>query len=218
MIVTIDGPAGVGKSTVAQRLAKTLGFEFLNTGAMYRCAALASIDAKISIDHPADIVEQVKKLQFEQNGSQILLSGRDVSERIRESDVTKLVSPIASIIPLRMVLIDWQKQFAQGRNIVTEGRDQGSVVFTDAECKIFLTASPEIRARRRTDELTHKGLNADYDQILLDQIQRDELDASRPFGALRPSTDSVIVQSDNLSLDEVHDKLLQIVRSKMPTT
>lgn len=218
MIVTIDGPAGVGKSTVAQSLAKTLGFEFLNTGAMYRCAALASVDAKIPIDHPTEIVEHVKKLRFEQNGSQILLSGRDVSERIRESDVTKLVSPIASIIPLRMVLIDWQKQFAQGRNIVTEGRDQGSVVFTDAECKIFLTASPEIRARRRTDELTHKGINADYDQILMEQIQRDELDASRPFGALRPSMDAVIVQSDNLSLEEVHDKLLQIVRSKMPTT
>jgi cytidylate kinase len=218
MIITIDGPAGVGKSTVAQLLAKALGFEFLNTGAMYRCAALVSIEANIPIDQQAAIVEQVKKLRFEQQGNKILLSGRDVSERIRESDVTRLVSPIASIIPLRMVLIDWQKGFAEGRNIVTEGRDQGSVVFTNAECKIFLTASPEIRAKRRTDELIAKGQAADFEQILTDQIKRDELDANRPFGALRPAADAIILQSDQLSLDEVLAELLQIARSKMHTT
>lgn len=218
MIITIDGPAGVGKSTVAQLLAKALGFEFLNTGAMYRCAALVSIEANIPIDQQAAIVEQVKKLRFEQQGNKIFLSGRDVSERIRESDVTRLVSPIASIIPLRMVLIDWQKGFAEGRNIVTEGRDQGSVVFTNAECKIFLTASPEIRAKRRTDELIAKGQAADFEQILTDQIKRDELDANRPFGALRPAADAIILQSDQLSLDEVLAELLQIARSKMHTT
>jgi cytidylate kinase len=215
MIITIDGPAGVGKSTVAQLLAKSLGFEFLNTGAMYRCAALASIEANIPLDQQAAIVEHVKKLHFEQQGNKILLSGRDVSERIRESDVTRLVSPIASIVPLRMVLIDWQKGFAAGRNIVTEGRDQGSVVFTHAECKIFLTASPEIRAKRRTDELIAKGQTADFEQILNDQIKRDELDANRPFGALRPAADAVILQSDQLSLEEVLSELLLIARSKM---
>ena len=215
MIITIDGPAGVGKSTVAQLLAKSLGFEFLNTGAMYRCAALASIEANIPIDQPDAIVEHVKSLRFEQNGSQILLSGRNVSDRIRESDVTQLVSPIASIIPLRMVLIQWQKDFAIGRNIVTEGRDQGSVVFTNAECKIFLTASPEVRAQRRTDELIAKGLSVDFEQILSDQIKRDELDANRPFGALRPAADAIILHSDQLSLEAVLHELLKIARSKM---
>jgi cytidylate kinase len=215
MIITIDGPAGVGKSTVAQLLAKSLGFEFLNTGAMYRCAALASIEANIPIDQPDAIVEHVKSLRFEQNGSQILLSGRNVSDRIRESDVTQLVSPIASIIPLRMVLIQWQKDFAIGRNIVTEGRDQGSVVFTNAECKIFLTASPEVRAQRRTDELIAKGRSVDFEQILSDQIKRDELDANRPFGALRPAEDAIILHSDQLSLEAVLHELLKIARSKM---
>lgn len=215
MIITIDGPAGVGKSTVAQLLAKSLGFEFLNTGAMYRCAALASIEANIPIDQPDAIVEHVKSLRFEQNGSQILLSGRNVSDRIRESDVTQLVSPIASIIPLRMVLIQWQKDFAIGRNIVTEGRDQGSIVFTNAECKIFLTASPEVRAQRRTDELIAKGRSVDFEQILSDQIKRDELDANRPFGALRPAADAIILHSDQLSLEAVLNELLKIARSKM---
>lgn len=215
MIITIDGPAGVGKSTVAQLLAKSLGFEFLNTGAMYRCAALASIEANIPIDQPDAIVEHIKTLRFEQNGSQILLSGRNVTDRIRESDVTQLVSPIASIIPLRMVLIQWQKDLATGRNIVTEGRDQGSVVFTNAECKIFLTASPEVRAQRRTDELIAKGRSADFEQILSDQIKRDELDANRPFGALRPAADAIILQSDQLSLEAVLNELLKIARSKM---
>jgi cytidylate kinase len=215
MIITIDGPAGVGKSTVAQLLAKSLGFEFLNTGAMYRCAALASIEANIPIDQPDAIVEHVKSLRFEQNGSQILLSGRNVSDRIRESDVTQLVSPIASIIPLRMVLIQWQKDFAIGRNIVTEGRDQGSVVFTNAECKIFLTASPEVRAQRRTDELIAKGRSVDFEQILSDQVKRDELDANRPFGALRPAADAIILHSDQLSLEAVLNELLKIARSKM---
>jgi len=215
MIITIDGPAGVGKSTVAQLLAKSLGFEFLNTGAMYRCAALACIEANIPIDQPDAIVQHIKTLRFEQNGSQILLSGRNVTDRIRESDVTQLVSPIASIVPLRMVLIQWQKDLATGRNIVTEGRDQGSVVFTHAECKIFLTASPEVRAQRRTDELIAKGRSADFEQILSDQIKRDELDANRPFGALRPAADAIILQSDQLSLEAVLNELLKIARSKM---
>jgi cytidylate kinase len=182
---------------------------------MYRCAALASIEANIPIDQPDAIVEHVKSLRFEQNGSQILLSGRNVSDRIRESDVTQLVSPIASIIPLRMVLIQWQKDFAIGRNIVTEGRDQGSVVFTNAECKIFLTASPEVRAQRRTDELIAKGRSVDFEQILSDQVKRDELDANRPFGALRPAADAIILHSDQLSLEAVLNELLKIARSKM---
>jgi cytidylate kinase len=112
-------------------------------------------------------------------------------------------------------LIQWQKDFAIGRNIVTEGRDQGSVVFTNAECKIFLTASPEVRAQRRTDELIAKGRSVDFEQILSDQVKRDELDANRPFGALRPAADAIILHSDQLSLEAVLHELLKIARSKM---
>lgn len=214
MIITIDGPAGVGKSTVAQMLAQKLGFDFLNTGAMYRCAALASIEANIPLDASEKIVDCVKSLRFEQKGPRIFLSGRDVTERIRQKDVTQLVSPIADIIPLRHVLIEWQKEFAQGRDIVTEGRDQGSVVFHDADCKIFLTATPEIRAKRRTDQLQRMGIDAHFDQILKDQILRDELDAKRPFGALRPASDCVVIQSDDLSMEQVIEQMLSIVRKK----
>jgi len=214
MIITIDGPAGVGKSTVAQMLAQKLGFDFLNTGAMYRCAALASIEAHIPLDASEKIVDCVKSLRFEQKGPQIFLDNRDVTERIRQKDVTQLVSPIADIIPLRHVLIEWQKKFAQGRNIVTEGRDQGSVVFNNADCKIFLTATPEIRARRRTDQLQLMGIDADFNQILKDQILRDELDAKRPFGALRPASDCVVIRSDDLSMEQVIEEMLRIVRSK----
>lgn len=214
MIITIDGPAGVGKSTIAQLLAKALNFDFLNTGAMYRCAALAALQAGIPIDDHDKLVEYVKDLKFEQKGERIFLDGRDVTERIRDADVTKLVSSVANIVPLRLILIQWQRDFARNRNIVTEGRDQGSVVFTDAECKIFLTASPEIRAQRRTDQLLAQGVAADYQQILEDQIHRDLQDSQRSFGALRQSSDSAVVISDHMSPDDVLETLLTLVRSK----
>ena len=214
MIITIDGPAGVGKSTIAQLLAKALNFDFLNTGAMYRCAALAALQAGIPIEDHDRLVEHVKDLKFEQKGERIFLDGLDVTERIRAADITKLVSSVANVIPLRLILIQWQRDFARDRNIVTEGRDQGTVVFTDAQCKIFLTASPEIRARRRTDQLLAQGVTADFQQILEEQVQRDLQDSQRSFGALKQSPDSEIVISDHMSPDDVLEALLTLVRAK----
>ena len=214
MIITIDGPAGVGKSTIAKLLAKALNFDFLNTGAMYRCAALAALQAGISIEDHDRLVEHVKDLKFEQKGERIFLDGLDVTERIRAADITKLVSSVANVIPLRLILIQWQRDFARDRNIVTEGRDQGTVVFTDAQCKIFLTASPEIRARRRTDQLLAQGVTADFQQILEEQVQRDLQDSQRSFGALKQSPDSEVVISDHMSPDDVLEALLTLVRAK----
>ncbi len=216
MIITIDGPAGVGKSTAAQSLADALGFACLNTGAMYRCVALATLEHRIPLTDHDHIVALAQSLAFEQQGKLIFLNGVDVTERIRERDVATAVGSVADIVALRKVLIQWQRAFAKGRDIVTEGRDQGTEVFDNAECKIFLTASAEVRARRRTDELIAKGLSADYSQILADQIKRDFEDAHRPVGALRQATDSKVVESDHLSREDVVKKLLEIVRTSNP--
>jgi CMP/dCMP kinase len=212
MIITIDGPAGAGKSTVARALARRLGFAFLDTGAMYRAVALAGKRAGLDWDQVDDLADLAGRTDLSLEDDQIFLDGEDVSEEIRTSAVTAVTRYAADNPKVRRRLVDLQRAAAKGKNIVTEGRDQGTVAFPNAECKIFLTASPEERARRRLNDLQAKGEPVILEQVLAAQARRDQEDSSRPVGPLVPAKDAFHVSTDGLTLDDVVDKLEEIVR------
>ena len=214
MIITIDGPAGAGKSSVARRLAQRLGFYFLDTGAMYRAVALAALRRGIDVSQPDLLAALVDKLDIRVDGDRVLLDGEDVGQAIRTSEVTALVSAVADHPRVRQRLVQLQRQAAEGRNIVTEGRDQGTVVFPDADLKIFLTASPEVRARRRQAELLARGESIELDELLQQIKERDRRDQNRQVGPLRKADDAVEINTDSLSLDEVVDRIEALVHEK----
>ena len=211
MIVTIDGPAGAGKSSIARRLAISLGFEFLDTGAMYRAITLGAIREHISMDSPGELAAFAKTCQLRWENDRVYLNGEDVSEEIRTPTVTKAICHLADIPEVRHQLSTQQRLIAKGRDIVTEGRDQGTEVFPDAECKIFLTASSEERARRRQQQLVQQGKNLSIQEILDAQNQRDLEDKTREVGRLRAATDAVVLESDGMSSDQVLQKAIEIV-------
>ncbi|MEM9828281.1 MAG: (d)CMP kinase [Planctomycetota bacterium] len=212
MIVTIDGPAGAGKSSIARRVADAIGFEFLDTGALYRALTLAAIRRGVDFDDRPALVAVAVQASLTPAGSQIFLDDEDVSELIRSPTVTASIVHVADVAEIRTHLNRVQRSFAAGRDIVTEGRDQGSEVFPDAECKIFLTASPAERAKRRWQQLMHDGKPLDLEAIRAAQDKRDAEDARRPMGALRPADDAKILESDGMTPDEVLAETLKIVR------
>jgi CMP/dCMP kinase len=214
MIVAIDGPAGAGKSSISRRLAERLGFAFLDTGAMYRAVALAALRRRLG---PADveaIARLADEMTIEFDGVHTLLSGEDVSTAIRTSEVSAAVYLAADNVAVRRRLVDLQRKIAAGRDLVTEGRDQGTVAFPHAECKIFLTASREERARRRYEELISRGEPITFDEVLAQQDERDRRDAARPVGALMKAADAVEVMTDHLTFEEVIARLEAIVRQR----
>lgn len=213
MIVTIDGPAGAGKSSVARELAKRLGYQFLDTGAMYRAIAYACLKADVNFDNDDAMGEVARNSRIELNDSKTILNGVDISDEIRTPLVTKHVSFVADCKPIRAQLVDLQQKVVGDRDFVTEGRDQGTVAFPQAQCKIFLTASDEERARRRYLQLLSKGVDADYQVILEDQVERDRRDSSREVGRLYAAKDAVHVVTDNMSFEEVIQRLLEIVEA-----
>lgn len=216
MIVTIDGPAGAGKSSAARRLAERLGFRFLDTGAMYRAVALAGQRRGIDWNDPALLAAIAEQLRLDLAENRILMDGEDVTAAIRTLEITTLTQFAADNQEVRRRLTDLQRAFAQGQNVVTEGRDQATVVFPGAECKIFLTAGEEERARRRFFDLQARGEEVDLEEVLRKQRLRDERDVERKFGGLAKSDDSIEVRTDGLSPDEVVDRLEEVVRRKMP--
>lgn len=214
MIVTIDGPAGAGKSTVARALAQRLGFRYLDTGAMYRAVALAAMRRGIDWNRPDLLAQLVRHLEIEVVGDRVLLDGRDVTEAVRTAEVTAVTRHAADNPEVREHLVGLQRAAASGQDLVTEGRDQGSVVFPDAECKIFLTASPEQRARRRLQDLAAQGEARPLEAVLRDLNRRDDQDASRPVGPLVRPPDAVEVDTDGMGFDQVVDRLERIVRER----
>ena len=215
MILTIDGPAGAGKSSVTRKLADRLGFLFLDTGAMYRAVTWAAMNAGLDFKEESSLVKLVESLSLQLCDDSVVVNEVDVTQLIRQREVTLNVSAIADSIPIRMHLVELQRRLAAAGDYVCEGRDQGTVVFPDAFCKIFLTASPEQRAKRRMEQLVANGQFVDYDQILREQAIRDRQDKSRPFGALARAEDAVEVNTDHKSMDEVVDELEKIARGKI---
>jgi CMP/dCMP kinase len=215
MIVAIDGPAGAGKSTVAKALARRLGFFHLDTGAMYRAVALAGLQQGVDWERPEQLAELARGLDLRMNGEDIYLDGRDVTAAVRTQEVTAATRYAASNPAVRSHLVLLQRAVAEGKDVVSEGRDQGTVVFPAARCKIFLTASPRERARRRLADLEQQGETASLDQILAEQQRRDEEDAARAVGPLRRAEDAIEVLTDGLTQDEVVARLEALVQSRM---
>jgi cytidylate kinase len=214
MIVTIDGPAGAGKSSAARGLARRLGFRFLDTGAMYRAVTLAARERGLDLANPERLNELVHTIRVELAGDRVLLDGRDVTDAIRKFDIAAATHFAADNPVVRAQLVVWQRAAAEGADVVTEGRDQGTVVFPHAECKIFLTADENERARRRHRDLAARGEDIPFDEVLANQQLRDLRDASRAVGALVKADDAIEVSTDGLSQDEVIARLEQIVRSR----
>ena len=208
IIVTIDGPAGTGKSSVARTLAARLGLDFLDTGAMYRAAAAVVIDRGLDrTDHPAVVAEvEAADIRFDwtTDPPEVLAWGRPMSRRIRDADVTGIVSPIAGISALREVMVRRQREIANAHTrLVTEGRDQGSVVFPQAAVKFYLDASPEVRCRRRAEQLRNAGQNPDEGALLREIIERDRSDSSRSDGPLIVPPDAERVDTSEQSFEQV---------------
>jgi cytidylate kinase len=204
-LIAIDGPSGVGKSTTARRVAARLGWQYLDTGAMYRAAALAVHRAGLSLEDRPGLERLLAGLELAQEDTRIFLAGEDVSEAIRSQEVTRRVTPVSADARVREVLVEQQRRIGSRGRWVVDGRDIGTVVFPGACCKIFLTASPEARARRRLLELEAKGQAPAFDEVLGDLQRRDQADSTRAVAPLRPADDAVEVDSSSLSLDQVVD-------------
>jgi cytidylate kinase/pantoate ligase/cytidylate kinase len=214
MIVTIDGPAGAGKSTVARALADRLGFRFLDTGAMYRVVALAAARRNVDWEDAAALAELAHRIEIRFDGDRVFLDGRDVTREIRSSQITAHVRPVADNPGVRQRLVDLQRRIGDEGDLVTEGRDQGTVAFPHAQCKIFLTASAEERARRRVNELLQRGETTTVQEVLAQQNMRDQQDSRRPVGALIRAADAVQVSTDGMSQEQVVERLVDLVRRR----
>jgi cytidylate kinase len=217
MIVTIDGPAGAGKSTIARALAERLGFRFLDTGAMYRAVAWAALQRDHDWNQPDALVALARALQLDVGEKRVVVDGHDVTQQIRTAEVTAVTHYAANNPGVRAILVELQRQMAGTDDFVTEGRDQGTVVFPHAECKIYLTASPEERARRRAQEMADRGQPTSVAEVLAAQNRRDASDASRAVGPMVAADDAVEVTTDGLTPAEVLDRLAELVRDKMPS-
>ncbi len=214
MIVTIDGPAGAGKSTAARRLAQRLGFRFLDTGAMYRAVAWAALNAGIDLTNKETLAQLAQSIRIEIGNDHVVVDGRDVSGEIRTHEVTSAVRYAAGNVAVRGILADLQRQIAGEGDLVTEGRDQGTAVFPQANCKIFLTAPAEERARRRHQDLLARGESTSLAEVLESQNRRDASDESREVGPLARAADAVELDTDGMSQAQVIEHLVDIVRSK----
>ncbi len=215
-VVAIDGPAGTGKSTVARGLAAALGSRYLDTGAMYRAVTLAVLRSGVALDDIDGIGAVAQGVEVsvdsQPEGDRVFLGEEEVSREIRGDEVTRAVSAVAAVPAVRSRLVALQQQLAaQGGGVVVEGRDVGTVVLPDADVKIFLTASAETRAQRRNDQNIAAGLRDDYAGVLADVLRRDELDSTRAVSPLRPADDAVIVDTGDMTQEQVVDHLRDLV-------
>jgi cytidylate kinase/pantoate ligase/cytidylate kinase len=215
VIVTIDGPAGAGKSSIARDLAQQLGFEFLDTGALYRTATLGALREGLDLSDAEALAGYVGRAQVEWSQNRVFLDGNDVTDQIRTAEVTRSIRHLADLPAVRKQLSGLQRRIARGRDIVTEGRDQGTEVFPDAHCKVFLTASPEERARRRQAQLAAEGQEVSRDEILAAQNQRDLEDRLRDVGRLRAAEDAIVLQTDGMSPEDVLARVVEIVQQSV---
>ena len=214
--VAIDGPSGAGKSTIARAVAERLGFVYVDTGAMYRTIGLAVCRAGVQLGDTAGILPVLPgievNLSYEDGVQHVLLNGEDVSDLIRTPEMSKYASFVSAVPEVRAFLLDTQRDMAKKCSVIMDGRDIGTVILPDAEVKIFLTASPEARARRRYLELQQKGENVTLDEVLADMIQRDRDDTTRAEAPLRQAEDAVLVDTSELTLEESMDAVEAVIR------
>jgi cytidylate kinase len=215
LIVTIDGPAGAGKSTAARWLADRLDFEFLDTGALYRAVTYSAVLAELTPTDRDGLDTLLKRRVMVLDNDHVSIDGRDVSAAIRAPDVTKRVRDFAELEVVRTFLTRRSRELAEGKDIVTEGRDQGTVVFPHADVKFFMTASPEERAGRRHREFVKHGRQIDFETVLADQIERDRRDSERSLSPLRKADDAFAIDTTGLDMNEVVDELERIVRERI---
>lgn len=206
-IVTVDGPSGVGKGTLCARLSEHYGYHFLDSGALYRVLGLAANKQNILANEQA-LTTLARQLPVRFKHGQIWLNEENVTDTIRTETVAALASQVAPIAPVRAALLAFQQDFAQLPGLVADGRDMGTVVFSDACAKIFLDASPEVRAERRIKQLKNQGLDANIDQITKEIRERDERDRNRAVAPLKAATDALVIDSSNLSPDEVFNQAI----------
>ena len=210
-IVAIDGPAGSGKSTISKIVAKKKGFTYLDTGAMYRMVTLATIKKNVNIENKEEIVDLLKNIKLNIEKDKFYLGNEDVSEEIRGVEVTSNVSKVAAIKEVREELVRLQREISQGKNVILDGRDIGTVVFPNAQLKVFLVGSSEERAKRRVKEFESKGINISYQEVLDEIIKRDKMNSTKEESPLLQAEDAVLVDTSSMSIDEVSNKIVELV-------
>lgn len=219
MNIAIDGPAGAGKSTIARAAAKTLGYIYVDTGALYRAVGVYSLRKGLDTKNPETVAATLSHIQVElkfQDGVQhVFLNGEDVSEEIRTPKASMAASDVSAVPAVRQFLFDLQRDIAAKNNCIMDGRDIGTVVLPGAEVKIFLTASPEARAVRRFRELQEKGATDTYEEVLADLAERDYNDSHRAVAPLKPAEDSVLVDTSALTLSESVEKVIEVIKENL---
>jgi CMP/dCMP kinase len=218
-LITIDGPSGAGKSTVAGLVAQKLGLRYLDTGAMYRAVTLHVMRSGVRLENSAAVAGTLDALRLRvelvpDGPMKVHLGDEDITERIRSQEVTRNIHYVADVAEVRNFLNEMQREIAAAGSLVTEGRDQGTVVFPDAALKIYLFASPEVRARRRFNELKERGVNVIYEEVLEDVSRRDYLDMGREIGGLKKALDAVEVDSSDLTAEQAADAIVELARGR----
>lgn len=219
LVITIDGAGGTGKGVVSQLLAKRLGWKFLDSGALYRVLALAAQKHSVALDNEValQVLAEHLDVQFiaqENNLPQILLEGEDVTEIIRTEKIGNMASVVAALPAVRAALLSRQRVFREAPGLVADGRDMGTVVFPDAELKIFLTASPEERAQRRYNQLKERGDNVNLGDLIEELRERDRRDRERVVAPLKPAEDAICINTDHMTIEEVVERILLEIQQK----
>ena len=217
-IVAMDGPAGTGKGTITNLISKEMGLVNIDTGATYRCVALYAIKNNIKLEEKEKIIESLPNIHIdmknEQGVQKVYLNNEDVTSEIRSKEVTKIVSQVSSIVEVRFAMVEVQRNLAKGKDVIMEGRDITTYVFPNADVKIYLDADEEERAKRRYKEMQEKGIEMTYDEVLKNIQIRDKNDKEKEIGALKIAEDAIYIDTTNLSIEEVKEKVKKIITEK----
>ena len=212
-VVAIDGPAGAGKGTITKLVGQKLNLVNIDTGATFRCVALNMLKENVGLDEEEKIEKILEKIKIEmQPNGEIFLNGENVTHKIRENDVNNFVSPVSTIKVVRDKLLEIQREIAEGKNVIMEGRDIGTTVFPNADVKIYLDATPEERARRRVLQNKEKGIETSYEEVLENIKDRDYRDSNREIAPLRKAEDAIYIDSSEMTIEEVVDKVIDIIK------